>query len=65
MLGKILNSYYEDPREMLLFFYYPSEEYVAFLMTAEPLVFYDEVDCRDLFSGNDQREKILIFSIDG
>lgn len=65
VLGKILNSYYEDPREMLLFFYYPSEEYVAFLMTAEPLVFYNEVDCRDLFPGNDQREKILIFSIDG
>lgn len=65
VLGKILNSYYESPREMLLFFYYPSDEYVAFLMTAEAVTFYDEVDCRDLFSGNDQREKILIFVIDG
>ena len=63
MLGRILNSYYEDPREMLLFFYYPDEAYVAQLMTQPELLFVDEIDCRDLFAGNDEREKILIFEM--
>ena len=63
VLGRILNSYYEDPREMLLFFYYPDEAYVAQLMTQPELLFVDEIDCRDLFAGNDEREKILIFEM--
>ena len=32
VLGRILESYYEDPRQMKLFFYYPDEEYVAELI---------------------------------
>ncbi len=63
VLARIYDSYYENPREMLLFFYYPSEEYVSALMTQDQLMFYDEIDCRDLFSGNDEREKILIFEV--
>ena len=46
---KISRSYYEDPREMLLFFYYPSDEYTAWLMTVPELEFYDEISCEDLF----------------
>ena len=48
-------------REILLFFYYPSEEYVSCLMEEDELMFYDEIDCRDLFPGEDSRERILIF----
>ena len=48
---------------MLLFFYYPSAEYISWLMTVEELTFYDEIDCRDLFPGNDSREQIVIFTI--
>ena len=48
---------------MSLFFYYPSDEYVSYLMTQEYLMFEDEIDCRDLFEGNDGREKILIFQM--
>ncbi len=61
VMSKIQESYYENPREMLLFFYYPSDEYVSYLMTNESVSFYDEIDCRDLFEGNDSRERILIF----
>lgn len=61
VMAKIEESYYENPREMLFFFYYPSDEYVAYLMTREELAFLDEIDCRDLFEGNNKREKILIF----
>ena len=64
VLGRIRSSYYENPREILLFFYYPSDEYAAFLMTAGELTFFDEIDCRDLFSGDDERERILIFKMD-
>ena len=61
VMAKIEESYYENPREMLFFFYYPSDEYVAYLMTKDDLMICDEVDCRDLFEGNNKREKILIF----
>ena len=63
VLGKILDSYYKSPRPMTLFFYYPDEEYVAFLMTKDELMFVDEIDCMDLFEGENERERILIFEI--
>lgn len=63
VLSKIMDSYYENPREVQLFFYYPSEEYVSYLMTQDDLMFVDEIGCEDLFSGNDPREKVLIFEV--
>ena len=63
VLGKVKESYYNNPREMQLFFYYPSDEYVAYLMTREELMFVDEIDGSDLFEGENQRERILIFEI--
>ena len=63
VLAKIMDSYYENQRELLLFFYYPSDEYIGYLMTHEVLAFVDEIDCRDLFPGNDPRERILIFEV--
>jgi len=63
VIGKIRKSYYENPREMKLFFYYPSDEYVSYLMTVRELCFMDEIDCRDLFEGKNEREKILIFEM--
>ena len=61
VIGKIKKSYYENPREMQLFFYYPSDEYISYLMTVPELMFTDEIDCQDLFGGNDERERIVIF----
>ena len=62
VIARITKSYYEDPREILLFFYYPSEEYIVYLMTVDELEFYDEISCEDLFDGHDPRERIMIFS---
>lgn len=62
VMAKILQSYYENPREIFLFFYYPSEEYISYLMTVDELEFYDEIDCGDLFENRDPRERIMIFS---
>lgn len=64
VMARILDSYYEAPREIFLFFYYPSDEYVSYLMTVDELDFYDEIECDDLFSG-DNRERILIFRLPG
>ena len=67
VLARILDSYYDEPRTMRLFFYYPDDEYVAYLMAggtgAEMLDFVDEIACQDLFRGKDKRERILIFEI--
>ena len=63
VMHKILESYYENPREMKLLFYYPSDEYISYLMTVNELMFADEIDCRDLFQKNDSREKIVIFEL--
>lgn len=62
-MARILESYYGNPRGMMLFFYYPSAEYISYLMTAEELSFYDEIDCSDLFEENSDRERVVIFRL--
>ena len=62
VMARILESYYVNQREIFLFFYYPSDEYVSYLMTVDELEFYDEIACDDLFTG-DARERILIFQL--
>ena len=63
VMARIIESYYENPRELFLFFYYPSEEYISYLMTVDELEFYDEIACNDLFENNDSRENIIIFKM--
>lgn len=62
VMARILESYYENPREMFLFFYYPADEYISYLMRVDELEFYDEIECDDLFAA-DPRERILIFQL--
>ncbi|MDO4491128.1 MAG: SAM-dependent methyltransferase [Lachnospiraceae bacterium] len=61
VVNRVLDSWYENPRDIRMFFYYPSDEYLSYLMTVDQLEFYDEIDCRDLFPGNNERERIMIF----
>lgn len=61
VMARIIESYYAQPREVFLFFYYPSEEYISYLMTVDELEFYDEIACGDLFDGNDSRERVMVF----
>ena len=63
VMAKILASYYAQPRDVFLFFYYPSDEYISSLMTVDELEFFDEIECDDLFPGNDPRERIMIFQL--
>ena len=63
VMARIIASYYAHPREIFLFFYYPSDDFLAYLMTVEELDFYDEIECDDLFEGSDPRERIMIFQL--
>lgn len=63
VMARIMESWYEAPREAFLFFYYPADEYISYLMTVDELDFYDEVECDDLFAENDSRERIMIFQL--
>ena len=63
VMARIIESYYEHPRDIFLFFYYPSDAFISSLMTVEELEFYDEIECDDLFEGNDMRERIMIFQL--
>ena len=63
VIARILESYYRNIRQIQLFFYYPSDEYISYLMTVDELVFSDEIDCRDLFPGENKRERIVVFEV--
>ena len=64
VLARILESYYAQMRNIQLFFYYTSDEYIAYLMTVDELMFADEIDCRDLFPGDNPRERIVVFEFE-
>ena len=64
VLNKIYASYYANPRKMRLFFYYALDSYVTELMNEANLQFDGEINCMDLFHNADDREKILVFSLE-
>ena len=63
VMDRILESCRENPREILLFFYYPSKEYLSYLEEMDGLELYDEIPCSDLFEGDDPRERVLVFQL--
>ena len=65
VLRRILTSWYARPRPMKLFFYYPTPEYLAALYAEPELTYAGGIDCRDLFDGDEERERIVIFTLGG
>lgn len=63
VIAKIIDSVYENPREVMLLFYFPSDEYIGYLMTHDNLEFIDEIECDDMFRENQMRERIIVFTI--
>ena len=63
VLERIYASYCEDPRQMYLFFYYPSAEYISHIMRDDRLMVVDEGETADLFPGGDVRERIMVFEV--
>lgn len=63
VMKQVRKSYEENPRRIMFFFYYPQDEYVAFLMTAPGLEFVDEIDCAKAGSESTRRDIIMVFSM--
>ncbi len=63
VMQRIVESFYENIREMLLIFYYPSDDYIGYLTGCDNLLFVDDIDCRDLYYEEDEQEKIVIFKV--
>ncbi len=63
VLDRLLESYDRNPRYIRMFFYYPSDAYIAYLSCVDEVMFEDEIDCTDLFKENDPRNRVIIFSI--
>ncbi len=53
------------PRGLRLIFYYPSDTFTACLADEDWLRPAGEIDCRDLFDGDNPREKILVYEAVG
>ena len=63
VMGRVVEAYYAKERRMILFFYYPQDEYIAYLSTIDEVMFVDEIDCTDLFEEKDPRNRIMIYEI--
>ena len=53
------------PPDARLIFYYPSEDYLSCLDEADWLRPAGEIDCRDLFDGNNPRERLVVYEAAG
>ena len=63
VIKKIRISKERANREIKLFFYYPSKEYLSFLKENEDICFIDNINCMDLFRHVDKKEYIAIYKI--
>ena len=63
VMKRVTDSFYEKTRPILVFLYYPQDEYVAYMAQLDEVMFEDEIDCRDLFPEKDGRNRILVYSI--
>ena len=64
VMMNLLTSCREYPREMLLFFYYPSEFYSDYLDSLSAISIIETLDCRS-DPGADPREKLMIYRMTG
>ncbi len=70
VLKRIMKTHYVNqttaasPTDRLLFFYYPSQEYISALQAMDELTLVEDIDCTDLCqdTAND-RERVVVFSI--
>lgn len=69
ILKKVINNLCEsinkNNREIKLFFYYPSREYLAYLNEHTSITHIEDIDCNDLFKHVDYRERIAVYRIGG
>jgi len=65
VINNIITSYYENPRDIMIFLYYPENDFMSYMMGLDEFICVDEIDCTELFNEYDERERILVFEING
>lgn len=65
VLRRVVRAWRERPREMTMICYYPSPEYLQCLEETEEAEPVADIDCNDLFHGNDPRERIAVYRLGG
>lgn len=67
VLKEIIKNFREskkkNDREIILFFYYPSKEYLEFLNNEIDIVFVEDLECYHLFKEYNEREYIGVYKI--
>ncbi|MBQ3253176.1 MAG: hypothetical protein IJA65_01350 [Acholeplasmatales bacterium] len=63
VINNIRISKNKNNREIKLFFYYPSNEYLEYLNNNEDIIHIENLDCMDLFKNGHKREYIAIYKI--
>lgn len=63
VVSRLQDSIYRKPRTVRLFFYYPSLEYVGYLMTNHSMEFVDEIDCGEILRDGNAKECIMVFDL--
>ena len=63
VINNLRRSKNENDREIKLFFYYPSKEYLEYLNSQSDITFITQLDCMDQFDEYNERECIAIFKL--
>ena len=63
VVENLLKSKRKKERDIYLFFYYPSKEYLEFLSQKTNISLVDKIDCSDLFAEFNEREYIAVYKI--
>jgi SAM-dependent methyltransferase len=63
VINNLRRSKNENDREIKLFFYYPSKEYLEYLNSQSDIIFITQLDCMDQFDEYNERECIAIFKL--
>ena len=65
VIRNIIVSYYDYPRKIKLIFYYVTPEYISCLGDYPEFRLVHDIDCRDLFSSKDTKDRILLYQSAG
>lgn len=63
VIDNITTSQEQNPRDIKLFFYYLSKDYVNYLNSRKDIIHLEVIDCKYLFSEEDSREYLGVYQI--
>ena len=63
VINNLRHSKEDNDREIKLFFYYPSKQYLEYLNNQSDITFITQLDCMDQFDEYNERECIAVFKL--